>query len=137
MRMSKERLEEIKTIHDKIIKESIDGDKRMVVGDLLSDLFAEQHTDWLIQQAEEKIILEQKVKDLEEQFSFSENFVDKKFQRLLKENQRYKQALEFYADKENYKTVLENEKEIVFLEMSKIQRGYGDVARKALEDDTQ
>ncbi|WP_026908929.1 hypothetical protein [Paucisalibacillus globulus] len=50
--------------------------------------------DYLIQQAEEKVILEQKVKDLEEQFSFSEKFVDKKYQRLEEEKIQMEERIE-------------------------------------------
>jgi len=47
---------------------------------------------------------------------------------------RYRQALEFYADKKNYKTVLESDEEIAFLKMSSVQRDGGEKANKAFKE---
>jgi len=48
-------------------------------------------------------------------------------------NKRYEQALEFYGNEGNYKTVIENDKEIIFLGTSLAQTDGGEVARKVLE----
>ena len=52
---------------------------------------------------------------------------------LYIQNKRYEQALEFYGDKGNYKTVIENDREIKFLGTSLTQMDGGEVARKVLE----
>ena len=52
---------------------------------------------------------------------------------LYNQNKRYEQALEFYENKGNYKTVIENDREIKFLGTSLAQMDGGEVARKVLE----
>ncbi|PAV30337.1 hypothetical protein CIL05_07655 [Virgibacillus profundi] len=51
--------------------------------------------NWLIQQTEH-------VKELERRISFDEKFYSGKIKELLAKKIHYKQALEFYADEENY-----------------------------------
>ena len=55
------------------------------------------------------------------------------YQELEKENENYEQALEFYGNEGNYKTVIENDREIKFLGTSVAQMDGGELARKVLE----
>ena len=84
----------------------------------------------------EKQELEAKCSRLEESFTKqTTNAFDgwEKVIELEKENKEYEQALEFYEDKGNYKTVIENDKEIIFLGTSLAQMDGGEVARKVLD----
>ena len=80
--------------------------------------------------------LEAKNSRLEESFKKqTENAFDgwEKVIELEREKEDYERALEFYEDKGNYKTVIENDKEIIFLGTSLAQMDGGEVARKVLE----
>lgn len=77
--------------------------------------------------------LEERVHELEEEhkkyvsFTESNNYnMDVEFEKLYKQNKRYREALEFYANKINYLTFIENGK-------SNIEHDQGGKARKALE----
>src|SRR5690625_51165 len=84
---------------------------------------------WLIKQAERVKELEEEnagLHDILEQVEYQEK------DKLLAENKRYKQALEFYADYENhvqYRDLLTDSG----LSDSKIRLDNGDMARQALE----
>ncbi|MEK4305873.1 hypothetical protein [Oceanobacillus sp. FSL K6-0251] len=83
--------------------------------------------NWLIQQAE-------KVQELEKQWSFSQKFYDKKYQRLAEENQRYKEALEFYANPQIWKEgklITDNR-----YEMPLAYNDNGEKAQQALEGES-
>jgi hypothetical protein len=83
--------------------------------------------EWLIQQAERVQELEQVIGDLDENVAaFETLWLEEK-----RKNQRYKQALEFYAHKKNYdiKHLSEDEHEIP------VFKDYGEKARQALEGD--
>lgn len=82
---------------------------------------------WLVQQAEEKIQLEERVKELEAEKGVSKNFEAG----IIRENQRYKQALEFYADEENYKDMGIPAPEGI--EVTNISEDEGFIARQALQ----
>jgi len=84
----------------------------------------------------EKQELEAKYSRLEESFKKqTTNAFDgwEKAFELVGEKEEYEQALEFYGNKGNYKTVIENDKEIKFLGTSLAQMDGGEVARKVLE----
>ena len=92
--------------------------------------------DWLINQAERVEELEAKYSRLEESLKkqISNAFEGwEKVIELEKENEEYEQALEFYGNEGNYKTVIENDKEIKFLGTSLAQMDGGEVARKVLD----
>lgn len=140
--MSKEKLEEIK---DKVslLKNSSELQPHEFLVDIL-------HLDWLIQQAEEKIQLEERVEELEKEnkwldggwdveIKMRENTVIE-YDKLQSENQRYKQALRFYADEKNYEVTGEKTyighgdfTEETWIEIDK-DRGFK--ARQAIKGDT-
>jgi len=78
---------------------------------------------------EEKQLVEEECERYKKMFSEEKG----KSITLYIENKRYKQALEFYENEGNYKTVIENDKEIKFLGTSLAQMDGGEVARKVLE----
>ena len=92
--------------------------------------------DWLINQAERVEELEENCSHLRKSFKKqTTNAFDgwEKAFELVGEKEEYEQALEFYGNKGNYKTVIENDKEIIFLGTSVAQMDGGEVARKVLE----
>src|SRR5690625_2591452 len=126
--MSKERLEEIKyklyTLHnctdtDEAIKDFI---------------FYHLKVEWLIEQAERVQELERANKQLERQAPGVElELLNMELTDVLKQNKRYREALKFYANEENY---LFDEKEYkvgLGVPESEITIDYGNKARKALE----
>jgi hypothetical protein len=76
---------------------------------------------WLMEQAE-------RVEELETQLSINTN----NMKHLQNKIERYKQALEFYADEENYKPF-----DGIFLSsyQNKVDEDGGEIARQALESD--
>lgn len=97
--------------------------------------FITDDIDFLIQQAEEKKRLEARVKELENLLFGSKAMADegvRVIEGLRKQNKRYKQALEFYADRDNYK--LEHFDPNLDDYMSTVDYDEGKTARKALED---
>ncbi|MCG1029294.1 hypothetical protein J5S49_13435 [Virgibacillus halodenitrificans] len=83
-----------------------------------------EHIGWLIDQAKEKQKLEARVKELENLLFGSKAMADegvRVIEGLRKENQRYKQALEFYGNEFNYMNYAEE-----------IRKDYGKTARQAL-----
>ena len=92
--------------------------------------------DWLINQAECVEGLEAKYSRLEESLKKqTTNAFDgwEKVIELEREKEDYEQALEFYGNEGNYKTVIENDKEIIFLGTSVAQMDGGEAARKVLD----
>ena len=90
---------------------------------------------WLIQQAERVELLERENKALNDILTTLEKqdiikLLDQNV-RLIKQNKRYREALEFYADKENYK--LEHFDPNLDDYMSTVDYDEGIKARKALE----
>jgi hydroxymethylpyrimidine pyrophosphatase-like HAD family hydrolase len=77
------------------------------------------------------------VMDYVEELENLNKLADDTIQIAKQENSRYKQALEFYADKKNYRTVLETKEEITFLEKSKIQKERGEKSRRALKGESE
>ena len=100
----KERLEEIKNVRWENLKTS----------QIL-------HVKWLIGRAQELENLNDAFDDLDS------DYVD-----LQEENKRYRDALEFYGNKENYLHELSRLKATNY---SKVMDDYGEIARKALESD--
>lgn len=84
------RLEEIKTLHERIIETHEQGDFRMELDDLLRKLFTDEHTDYLIQQAERVENLEKLNMNTDWKLEQQVNITRQK----IKEIKRYKQALE-------------------------------------------
>ena len=88
--MSKERLEEI--VYN--VGVSLDGEKVIVSGEHYDFLY-----NYAIQQTE-------RVEELEEINTDAITQIDvmqKRNERLERQNKRYREALEFYADRDNYK----------------------------------
>ena len=91
----------------------------------------------------EKQELEAKYKELQKEKQLVEEECERYKKMFSKEkgksitlyikNKRYKQALEFYENEGNYKTVIDNDREIKFLGTSLAQMDGGEVARKVLE----
>ena|SRR5690625_3939042 len=77
--------------------------------------------DWLVEQAEQAIDYDNKLISIED----NKQYVSE----LLEQNKRYREALEFYANKINYLIFIENGK-------SNIEHDQGENARKALEEGT-
>lgn len=109
--MSKERLEEIKYRKGRFsYKCSSCGEKQTFI--------TEKDLNWLIEHAERYDEVRQDA-DI-----------------LHKQNKRYREALEFYSDKENYrKLIIEGDKMI--LGKMIIEKDNGDKAREALESETE
>src|SRR5690625_1986501 len=108
--------------------------------------------DWLIEQAEQKQSLEtavdfyqsalrdadKRVQELEEEIKthapHGRNYTNEQYIELLNENKRYREALEFYADEENYKPF-----DGISLSsyQNKIDEDGGQTARRALEGESE
>jgi len=91
---------------------------------------------YLTNQAERVAGLEENCSHLRKSFQRQRNKAVEGWEKVIeleKENKEYEQALEFYEDKGNYKTVIENDREIIFLGTSLAQMDGGEVARKVLE----
>ena len=91
--------------------------------------WSQESKEWLLRQAEHVDELEAKCSRLEESFKKqTTNAFDgwEKVIELEKENERYEQALEFYADERNYSMV----------EPPEILMDFGDTASQALESET-
>ena len=117
----KERLEEVKDIlksPGEVFFGSISEDG--VVSQDVAD--AEPYFKWLIEQAEKNITC-QEVLDLQKDA----------LKGLLEQNKRYREALEFYATRYNYK--LEHFDPNINDYMSTVDYDEGEKARKALEED--
>lgn len=109
--MSKERLEEI--IHKEAY---LEGTNNLVMVINTDDY------KWLIKQAE-------RVQELEEELEKGETLLEKIlpiYKRLKKQNKRYREALEFYAEPKNW--LPQNEDVLSLITMD-----YGNKARKVLE----
>lgn len=104
--MSKERLEEIiKSLEDKAVIDRSDY-------------------EWLIEQAERLQELKKRYLILtKENNQVNDELIDE-----FRKNKRYREALEFYANKINYLTFIKNGK-------SNIEHDQGEKAREALEGD--
>lgn len=83
---------------------------------------AQSDIEWLIQQAERAQEYDRELISLED----NKHYVSE----MLAKNKRYREALEFYADKENYKPF-----DGIFLSsyQNKVDEDGGDKARKELE----
>lgn len=123
--MSKERLEEIKKRYDSatiVVFEGID-----TVNVDVQDL------DWLFEQAELRDEQVQRNLQALEKINTLEDIYD----RLVSENQRYKQVLEFYADRSIYNFETETDfdaEETRIINEGHIFKDFGERARKALEE---
>ncbi|MGY6765710.1 hypothetical protein ACW73O_11805 [Faecalibacterium prausnitzii] len=108
----KERLEEIKEAY------------RWTIDNSLVPRLSDSDTEWLIEQAE-------RVEELEEEVEKQKNRKYIKMRQrddFMKKAQRYKQALEFYADSKNW--IPQNDDVL-----SEITMDYGSKARQALDGD--
>lgn len=123
----KERLEEIKEIYRWAIENSI------------ANRIADSDIEWLIQQAERAEA--QKWEQFYEESEESHLETKELLRSTISEIKRYKQALEFYADKETYEQVLISEAQQIdgnWIEPAQyepptIYFDKGETARKALE----
>ena len=117
--MSKERLEEIKTRFNAM--KELESFKKLAPTDLFFD-----DLNWLLQQAE-------RVQELKKQSHGIElDLLNDEVVRLEQQNQRYKQALEFYANEKNYERAYDDEVLFDYLP-SEIDFDNGGKARNALE----
>src|SRR5690606_34464455 len=98
--INKERLEIIKFLRN--------SEKTVAPGMQPSELISRKDVDWLINRVEE---LEEENEQLEDDLNVMQNYY---VHDLKVQNERYKQALEFYAHKKNYdiKHLSEDEHEI-------------------------
>ena len=95
-----------------------------------------QHELVIVRQAERVEELEKNCSHLRKSFQRQRNKAVECWEKVIeleREKEDYERALEFYEDKGNYKTVIENDKEIIFLGTSLAQMDGGEVARKVLE----
>src|SRR5690625_1319050 len=113
------RLEEVKHLVGYVNKAVEDDDGNNVITTLI-ELTSEGHIDWLIKQAE---------LSREWQLVATDRFND--WYKADQLNNRYKQALEFYADRDNYK--LEHFDPNLDDYMSTVDYDEGKTARNALE----
>lgn len=115
--MSKERLEEIEDLF-----EDISNDMMPPYVGITCDTVVD--VKWVIKYAKEQV---ERVQELEEVL----NIDAPSYQRVMEQNKRYREALEFYADEENYKPfdgiLLSNYQ-------NKVDEDGGEIARKALEE---
>jgi len=124
---NKERLEEIKS---RVWKEHCiyavgDDSSREGYRYILSD----EDFHWLMEQAERVQELESELnKQIEIGYKFEVEVYD-----LAKENKRYREALEFYADRENYKPDPYHYDPYIGEYISMIDYDNGATARQALE----
>ena len=88
-----------------------------------------QHYNKMVHLQKEKQLVEEECERYKKMFSKEKG----KSITLYIKNKRYKQALEFYENEGNYKTVIDNDREIKFLGTSLAQMDGGEVARKVLE----
>lgn len=91
-----ERLEEIKNVYEDY--KGLQKKRDFKQADIALLYLSENHIDWLIQQAERVEELEKVIGDLDENVAaFETLWLEEK-----RKNKRYKQALEFYAERDNY-----------------------------------
>ncbi|MCR1833082.1 hypothetical protein NSA56_01560 [Oceanobacillus caeni] len=128
----KERLEEIKQ-RFKAMNE-LPSFKKLAPTELFFD-----DIDYLIQQAERVEELRKINKWLEDGWDTEikiRQISDERIGKLFEKNQRYKQALEFYADEDNYEEDnYEEDKFNMFAETPVVKYDKGQKARQALEGD--
>jgi len=121
--MSKEWLEEIRKLLVNLYN-SVDVDEEMK-----HYIFNDLKIEWLIEQAERVQELESELnKQIEIGYKFEVEVYD-----LAKENKRYREALEFYADRENYKPDPYHYDPYIGEYISMIDYDNGATARQALE----
>lgn len=120
--MSKEQLEDIKNN-----KTYLEGTNELIIAINTDDY------DWLIEQAELVQELKEKHKEYVS-FVESNNYnMDVEMEKLYKQNKRYREALEFYANEENYFFDEKEYKVGLGVPESEITLDYGNKARKALK----
>lgn len=120
--MSKERLD--------LIKRRI----RQPVANFLIEDF-----EWLLQQVELGIIQQEQFHDMQTKILKLEEQIKrhkKEKYKFMKDKERYKQALEFYANGRTYELSVKISMGSAFPRHEPIKYDKGEKARKALEDDT-
>src|SRR5690606_21955493 len=103
----KERLEDIKELVKKIESILYDEWRQQELTNLIESLYYADHINWLINRVEE----------------------------LEKQNKRYREALEFYANEETYETKFATDTDEIFDTFTLIELDEGKRACKALEGD--
>ena len=89
-----------------------------------------EDVEWLIQQAEKIELLNAEIETLQAKWEAQGLMI----QKLHRKNQRYKQALEFYADEKNHEREWDTFTDSG-VEKSEVMKDGGEKARKALEGD--
>ncbi|MFD2209404.1 hypothetical protein ACFSMW_06740 [Virgibacillus halophilus] len=124
----KESIQEMRQKLNKIAWQKEQSDKEKLSYDFIA-----MYSGYLITKAEEKIKLQERVDGIMQEYIALKNLHNisvKASDMTTKENQRYKQALEFYADEGNY--VLWNS---MVNSQTEIEKDKGKKARQSLRGD--
>lgn len=107
-----ERLETIKELVKKIESILYDEWRQQELTILIESLYYDDHVDWLIKQAEKREYWmkqhRKRANELEDAY-FKIQLIENQLHQAQAKAERYKQALEFYADEEHYKEKLISE----------------------------
>ena len=128
--MSKEWLEEVKDTYQSVESLIELGDFKQA--DIAMCYLVENFGKWLIKQAERVEELEKEIKRLKDALSGSAvifNHSQATVKELTEKNKRYREALEFYANEDNWIGTITS---IVNLSCA-VEQDQGEIARKALE----
>lgn len=128
-----ERIREMRLKLDKIAWEPEQSEKNK-----RAFAFIVVYSDYLIQQAEKANELEEHLKVIEDSWGYQFGVKAAEYVDVLeKENQRYKEALEFYADRENHVApfLFMQDNGIPVHNESKVDEDKGHKARQALGGD--
>src|SRR5690606_6819499 len=108
----KERLEEIKNVYEDYKELQKKSDFKQA--DIALLYLSENHIDWLIQQAEKREYWmkqhRKRANELEDAY-FKIQLIENQLHQAQAKAERYKQALEFYAEPENYCVTFEDDYE--------------------------
>lgn len=122
-----------------IIKFLRNSEKTVAPGMQPSELISRKDVDWLIKQAEKREYWmkqhRKRANELEDAY-FKIQLIEKQLQQAQAKAERYKHALEFYADENNYRE--HDLKGIVPprpIAYKPILHDYGSIARQALESE--
>ncbi|GIP63341.1 hypothetical protein J32TS6_18960 [Virgibacillus pantothenticus] len=132
--MSKERLEEFKDYID-YLDDSLDMQDNGRFVDALHSLYEDGWLDWVYKYAKKQAKRVQELENTIKAHDHSKNLnamVAGENVNLKIENQRYKQALEFYADKQNYREMVDQSGVETLIEEDN-----GRIARRALKGESE
>lgn len=101
--MSKERLKEFKDYID-FLDDSQDMQDHGRFVDTLHSLYEDGWFDWIFLYAIEQAGRVQELEETVEDYKAVNKELHQRGRKVRKQNKRYREALEFYADEDNYKT---------------------------------